>query len=150
MEKSLYEEGRRASRYVVVKGLTKGGGALIYIGTLALYGVDYVLYAYWAVAVLTSLVDFYGQKYWAFKTPLETRKKIVQDFLLFMFIRGGTVLATTYTAFFLNEDCGMSILVATVVSLSIFVPVGFLLTRWLFYGTISDLWRSFKSTVKFW
>lgn len=142
------EEGRRASRYVVVKALTKGGGALIYTVTLLLYGDGQLLYAYWAVAALTSLVDFCGQKYWAFRNPLEESKKIWRDFLLFIAIRGSTVYGTTHVVTMLTEDFGLPMWVSFLGALSIFVPIGFLLTRWLFYGSISDLFRSRKNQAR--
>ncbi len=142
-------ETKRVSRYVIVKGFTKGGGTLAYGVVIIFVDENHYLYAYWAVAGITALVDFLGQKLWAFKNPALMSKKMIQDFWWYMGIRGSTILCTSATFLMLTEWFSVRTWVAILISLSIFVPVGFLLSRLLFHGTIRDVWSFLKTKTGF-
>lgn len=138
------EEVSRMYRYVIVKCISKGEYVIVSLVTYFNYGSRYVPYAFAISFFFSNILDFAGQKYWVFKNKKEVSWRMLRDIFLYTFVRAVNFFCALWMYSILIENLHMSMIAAGMSVAVFFIPVGFLLYRWLFFGTISDILKSFK------
>ncbi len=144
MTVKIKEESGRIYRYVIVKCISKGEYVLVTVATYLNYGSTYAPYAFAVSFIFANILDFIGQKYWVFKNKKELTMKMLRDVVLYSLVRGLNFFLVLLVYSVLTEYLHTSKLVAGLIILLIFVPLGFLLYRWLFIGKVRDLWDVLK------
>lgn len=143
MEPKTREEIARMWRYVVVKCITKGEYLIVSVVTYFNYGSIYASYAFAVSFFFSNILDFFGQKYWVFKNKKELSWKLAQDVFLYSLVRTVNFFCALWLFTFIFNEY-KSVLIAGVSVGIIFIPLGFVLYRWLFIGTIKSLANSLK------
>lgn len=133
------EEISRIYRYVIVKAISKGEYVVVSVATYFSVGSTYVPYAFAVSFFFSNILDFLGQKFLVFKNKKELSWKVLREIFFYSSLRMINFLCATFLFYLLTENLKMSIVAAGLVVASIFIPIGFLLYRWLFFGTIQDL-----------
>jgi|GEM_PF-6402597 hypothetical protein len=94
---------------------------------------------------LTSWWTF-SDKNWAFNNHDKRPLELLREFLVYLVVRGGNIAAAAATYYFLYGILGVKWYIATAIVISIFWPIAFGLYRWLFVGSLTDLFALIRKT----
>ena len=99
-------------------------------------------------ALFNYVTDFFGQKLWTFQNLDNRPKEITKAFGCYMLIRGGNIACAAGLWYLLYGVLGVHWLVALAIVITIFWTVVFGLYRYLFIGSVHDLFEMIRKTFK--
>ncbi len=138
------EELSRIYRYFIVKCISKGEYVVIPLLAYIQYGNKSLPYAFVISFFFSNILDFLGQKYWVFQNKKEFSWKILRDVFLYISLRTINFLCAAVLFSLLTEKLHISMFAAGFGVALIFIPISFILYRWLFVGAVRDLLKTFK------
>ncbi len=144
MDKDVKVEGRRAGRYTIVRVVSRSADVGTFVTLLWLWGVEWFVPAFAISASLNWMIDFWGQKLWAFENHDKTWQKLLREFGLYAALRLANMVAAVSCWGLLYSVIGLRWWTAALITAPIFWATWFTLSRWLFYGSVQDLGQLLK------
>lgn len=148
MDSQISEESKRAGRYLIVRIVSRAGDVISFAVLLYWLGMDWFVPAYAITTIFDFSVDFLGQKLWAFNNHDKRPLELLREFLVYLVVRSGNIAAATATYYFLYGVFGVKWYIATAIVIAIFWPLSFTLYRWLFVGSLIDLFALVRNTFR--
>ncbi|MDB5224952.1 MAG: hypothetical protein JWO43_574 [Candidatus Adlerbacteria bacterium] len=139
MEIAAVAESKRAGRYIVVRGISKVADYSVVAIFVYILGFEWIAGAYLCGKVLDLMVDFAGQKLWAFTNPDMRMLELLRELVGYLAVRCGNFAASTGTIYILYNELGFPLWATGAVIIAVFVPISFGLYRLLFVGSLNDL-----------
>lgn len=134
---AVLDEGKRATRYTIVVWVSRGVDLSSFAFLLWLWGKESLMPAFVLSSMANWVLDFCGQKFWAFKDPDRTLKDLAKEAGLYVMVRGINIAAAAGAYYLLYNVLGFSIVNTLIIVMPIFWATKFAMFR-LFVFTPKD------------
>lgn len=147
MDPNISEESRRAGRYVTVRIVSRVGDIVLFAILLYVLGMEWFVSAFAISSIFNFAVDFLGQKLWAFNNHDKRPLELLREFFFYLVVRGGNIAAAGTVYYLLYGILGLKWYIAGAIVVAIFWPIAFGLYRWMFFGSVRDLFALLRNIL---